>query len=337
MNLHHGCMSTSMPLGKFPKSKGYVKMRVMRAKILARLIIIAAILAPVTPMRVMAFALPNRAIISGVKGSAQRWNLSCESRSAVDWAAYWGVEITEKQFLRRLPRSDNPDRGFVGNPNDSWGSIPPSSYGVHAEPVAKLLRDYGLQAEARRDMDWDELRTEIAADRPVIVWVIGQMWKGTPIKYKAPDGRKTTVARYEHTMILYGYDRNNVHVFDAYTGSQQTYPIRTFLTSWKILGRMAIVGGKVVSNSNPSDSEYRGETATTPDLKVFLPGVYQHKNNESEKSTKDEMPPDKYIVKPGDYLMEISRRLGVSWQSLAKLNGIQYPFFIYPGQVLRVK
>jgi uncharacterized protein YvpB len=123
-----------------------------------------------------------------MRGVAQSLSLSCEARSAVDWADFWGVSIRERKFLSKLPRSDNPDTGFVGNPSDAWGQIPPHSYGVHAEPVAALLRDYGLQAEARRGMQWDELRSEIAAGRPVIVWVIGQVWRGTPVKYTASDG-----------------------------------------------------------------------------------------------------------------------------------------------------
>ena len=65
------------------------------------------------------------------------------------------------------------------------GQHPPASYGVHAPPVAELLREFGLQAEARSGMTWDELRAEIAAGRPVIAWVIGQIWSGTPQKYRA--------------------------------------------------------------------------------------------------------------------------------------------------------
>lgn len=254
-------------------------MRLVVARFLARLIVIGAILASIGVEVVAAFTLPDRAVIAGVRGKPQRWNLSCEARSAVDWAAFWGVDITERQFLKRLPRSKNPDEGFVGNPGDAWGNIPPLSYGVHAEPVASLLRDYGLQAEARRQMDWDELRSEIAAGRPVIVWVIGQMWKGAPIKYKTPDGHKTTVARFEHTMVVFGYDHKKVYLVDAYTGDQQSYPIRTFLASWQTLGRMAIVGGEATPTSTPTESEGQSQSGAATTLKVYLPGVYKPAQN----------------------------------------------------------
>ena len=214
-------------------------------------------------------ALPPRASIQGFKGNAQSANLSCEARSAVDWAAYWGVRIGEKKFLARLPRSSNPDEGFVGNPNDAWGNIPPASYGVYAAPVAELLRKLGLDANARRNLDWDDLRGEIAAGRPVIVWVVGQMWKGMPLKYVSPDGHKTTVARYEHTMVLTGYEPGKVQVMDAYTGERQTYPLSTFLASWGTLGRMAVMGGGRVK-PQPTQTPAAG-AKVEESMQIYLP------------------------------------------------------------------
>lgn len=128
--------------------------------------------------RARAGDLPEKAYIAGVIGHPQTYPLSCEARSAVDWAAYWGVTISEWEFLSSLPVSDNPDEGFVGDPNDPVGSLPPLGYGVHAGPVAALLQKYGFAAEAGRGLSWDDLRSEIAAGRPAIVWVINQMWPG---------------------------------------------------------------------------------------------------------------------------------------------------------------
>lgn len=41
-----------------------------------------------------------------------------------------------------------------------------------------------------------------------------------------------------------------------------------------------------------------------------------------------------YIVKRGDYLVDIARRFGVDWRAIAALNRIEDPSRIYPGQVL---
>src|SRR3989304_10144878 len=124
--------------------------------------------------------IPDQAYIAGVNGHAQIYSLSCGARSAADWAAYWGLAIDETEFVRQLPRSDNPNEGFVGRPNDPWGYIPPASYGVHAAPVASLLRDYGLDAHANTGLSWDELRAEVAAGRPVVGRGFGLIWVGIP-------------------------------------------------------------------------------------------------------------------------------------------------------------
>ena len=253
-------------------------------------------------MPARADGLPAEAYIRGVIGHAQRFSLSCESRSAVDWAAFWGVKIGEAKFLNKLPRSDNPDFGFVGNPNDAWGSVPPYSYGVYAEPVAALLRNYGLQAEARKGLDWDDLRSEIAAGRPAIVWVVGQMWPGSPRRYIDAQGRATKVAPFEHSMILTGYSSSTVNVIDAYSGLEQVYPRKAFLTSWSALGNMAVIG-----------------TGTPPPAPA-----------ETQKLAKT------YRIKGGDLLIDLARQLNVSWQELAALNSLTFPYLLQEGQILQI-
>jgi uncharacterized protein YvpB/LysM repeat protein len=248
-------------------------------------------------------SLPDEAYISGVSGHAQSFSLSCEARSATDWAAYWGVSIGETEFLEALPDADNPDEGFVGNPNEAWGNLPPHGYGVHAGPVAETLRDFGLEAEAYNNLEWDDLRQEINAGRPVIVWVIGQMWGGTPVEYEDPDGSTSRVAAFEHTMVLTGYSLDGVQVVDAYSGQYQTYWLNTFLNSWSVLGNMAVFGSREATSHDDPAPETYGES---------------------------------YSVQQGDYLVALAKRFSTTWQELAELNSIGYPYTIYPGQVLQL-
>jgi uncharacterized protein YvpB len=156
------------------------------------------------------------------------------------------VRVSESEILKRLARSDNPEVGFVGSVNGHWGYTPPKSYGVHAFPVAQALRGLGLNAVAYSDLAWDELRAEVAAGRPVIVWVIGHMWGGKSQMYTAQDGSQVKVARFEHTMILIGYDEWEVTLIDASYGKSWSYPVKEFLRSWKVLGNMAVtVSGRL--------------------------------------------------------------------------------------------
>lgn len=181
---------------------------------------------------------PSQASISGVTGQVQALPLDCESRSAVDWANHFGVKIGELEFFNKLPESDNPDKGFVGDVYGTWGQIPPAPYGVHAEPVAELLRDYGLNAYAHRPLSWEGLKAEVAAGRPVFVWVVGNAVHGIPTYYLSSDGALTIVARYEHTVIVTGYSNNSV----TYLNGSTLYTVSRdqFLESWSTLRNMAI-------------------------------------------------------------------------------------------------
>jgi uncharacterized protein YvpB len=188
--------------------------------------------------------LPASAYIAGMDGQNQALILDCESRSAVDWAKHFGFNIDELDFLSHLPYSDDPETGFVGNPNGNWGNIPPNDYGVHALPVANLLREHGLTASSFKSLSWDDLRAEIAAGNPVIVWIIGNNFRnivnGTPHYYIAGStGNLSVVAPNEHTAILVGYNPTYVTVLNG--ASFLDVSIDQFLNSWSVLDFMAVV------------------------------------------------------------------------------------------------
>lgn len=312
---------------------------------------------------------PPAAYVTGVIGKAQGYMLSCESRSAVDWAAFFGVPIAETNFLLRLPRSDNPDAGFVGDANGRWGQIPPASYGVHAAPVAQVLRDYGAPAVARRGLDWDRARQEIGNGRPVLVWVIGNVWPGGAQTYTAQDGHTTLVAPYEHTMILVGYDASTVILVNAATGREERYPLSDFLASWAVLGNMAIVATPAEAPSldagytvqpgdtllsiaarlglswyelallNGLDSPnliYAGQELTLPDPReATMTPTPLPPSPTPIPPTATTTAPSTHTVQPGQHLMQIARDLGLDWQDLAHLNGLAPPdYVVHPGQVL---
>jgi subtilisin-like proprotein convertase family protein len=186
-------------------------------------------------------ALPQSARITNISGYNQSMPLSCESRSAVDWARYFGVYIGEYDFFNRLPKSDNPDAGFVGDVYGTWGQIPPNPYGVHAEPVAGVLRSLGLSAYAHKRMSWDDVRAEVAAGRPVEAWIVGSanlVNSAYPIFYTARDGHTSVVSRYEHTVLVIGYSPGEVVLLNG--GSVIYRPLDTFLDSWSIMRNMAV-------------------------------------------------------------------------------------------------
>jgi uncharacterized protein YvpB len=188
-----------------------------------------------TPIRP---TLPASALVKGMYGYGQLFPLSCEARSAADWARHFGITIHELDFLGKLPKSKNPEEGFVGSLNGGWGQVPPDAYGVHAGPIALILKGYGAKAKAVRNLPYEQVRAEITAGRPVIVWVTGHVAPGKGIVYKI-DGKSITVAPYEHTVIVIGYDEKRVTILDGKTIYQRA--VDTFLQSWQALDNMAIV------------------------------------------------------------------------------------------------
>ncbi len=184
--------------------------------------------------------LPSEAYITDISGYPQIANLDCEARTAVDLAAYFGVTIPEMDFISLLPISDNPNEGFVGNIYDEKGQLPPASYGVHAAPVAALLRAYGLSAWDKYGMNFETLQREVSAGKPVMVWVIGNVWPsyGTET-YTSSSGASVTVAAWEHTVLVIGYDNDHVTVLDGDLIYER--PIPNFMDSWSTLGYMGIV------------------------------------------------------------------------------------------------
>lgn len=192
-----------------------------------------------SPSPIPTAQIPDTAKIEGIRGYPQTLNLSCESRSAVDWAAYFGVSINELEFLSQLPQSDDPNKGFVGNPNGPGGLIPPNPYGVHAAPVAALLRAYGLPAEDVLGLSIDQIKSEISAGHPVIVWVIFGTVPGYALQYTTQTGEVINVAPNEHTAIIVGYDPQGVTLLDG--AAIYWRPWDTFLQSFMVLGNMAII------------------------------------------------------------------------------------------------
>jgi len=269
----------------------------------------AVLVAMMLPSSARAFDLPSAAVVGGIVGHPQTLSLDCESRSAADWASFWGVTVDEITFFQQLPRTDNPETGFVGNVNDTPGNLPPRGYGVYALPVAALLQGaYGLPAIPRNNLTEIELQSEIASGRPVIVWYIYGFRTPAAITLTSSDGTVFPAAPFEHTGIVIGYDPSSYTVLDAFTGLAQRVDRAQFLNSWAVLGNIAIIGSGV--NLGPLVN-----SATPP---------------------ADSLQPAYYTVQSGDTLRNIAARFGIGWADLAAWNNLYPPYTIFPGQQLLV-
>jgi LysM repeat protein len=167
----------------------------------------------------------------------------------------------------------------------------------------------------------------------VIVWVIGQMYNGKAIKYTPADGNTVLVAPLEHTMILTGYNPRYVWVVDAGTGQAQVYPLATFLASWRVLGNLTILSRDEDPTPTPTPtftSTFTPTPTQTP-TPTLTPTI-----TPTPTPTLTPTPPRSVIVRSGDTLLGLANRFQVAWSAIVKENGMIVPYFIYPGEELKL-
>jgi uncharacterized protein YvpB len=186
-----------------------------------------------------ACAAPARRAPS-LEGRPQARSLSCESRSACDLLAFHGIHVSEDDFLAGLPRSDNPDLGFVGDPDGPTGGLPPDPYGVHAGPVAQVLRRFGLDAREERGRDLAWLRGELDAGRPVLVWVVAGLRASPRQAFVDSAGRPFHAVRGEHAVLALRSLPGRLVVLDPAHGEERTWDEAPFLASWNLFDRAAV-------------------------------------------------------------------------------------------------
>jgi LysM repeat protein len=274
-----------------------------------RFLLCAAIVTVILlPLPVHAADLPVAAAVAGISGHSQSLPLDCEARTAVDWAAFFGASIGEQTFFDALPKTDNPETGFVGNVYDAPGSLPPNGYGVYEAPLAQLLSANGVPALERRNASESELQSEIAAGRPAIVWYIYGFRVTTLYDRTAADGSVYSVAPFEHTGIVIGYDPSSYTVIDAFSGMANRVDRAQFLNSWAVLGNRAVIADGSAPLAPPPDAA----PVSTPTTPTF------------------------YTVRPGESLTVIAKQIGVDWAELASVNKLALPYTIYPGQQLLI-
>lgn len=82
-----------------------------------------------------------------------------------------------------------------------------------------------------------------------------------------------------------------------------------------------------------SDGKVDGINGRT-DMNYLYTEIEKPKEEPKEKPKENK--DDVYIVKPGDTLSNIAAKFGTTYQELAKINNIENPNLIYPGQVIKL-
>jgi uncharacterized protein YvpB/prefoldin subunit 5 len=171
-----------------------------------------------------------------VPRSRQQHTLSCEAAAASMVARYHGVELTEADVLKDLPRNEDPNLGFRGNIDGAPGGV--QDYGVYAQPIVAVLAKRGLRASAVSG-GLDGIRASIAHGNPVIAWVTYDLKVSAPVTTTA-NGEPISLIPYQHVVAVTGYDSEGVWANDPWDGQEDYYPNTDLLRAMGYFGDMAI-------------------------------------------------------------------------------------------------
>jgi len=180
----------------------------------------------------------DAATLPGMPVFQQSLPLSCEAAAVSIATAYWGNQISEWTLIENLPSSPNPHYGFRGSMTGTFGST--EDYGVYAEPFVPLLNQYGFAGHVfYADGDADLLKQEIQQGHPVVVWITNQasiQERG----YEWLDGERFALVPQEHSVVVHGYDDQQVYIADPGDGAYRTIGWDDFMRSWGYFDGMSL-------------------------------------------------------------------------------------------------
>lgn len=194
--------------------------------------------------------LPVCQELDNIPAIAQKPELptGCEATAAAMLLNSAGIKVTKQSIANSLPEGripyfrngklygGNPSYCFVGNPYLKTG------FGVYHGPIFKVVDKYDPgHALDISGTSIEGLFDTISSGHPVVVWATIRMI--SPVFKDAwydTRGNKIVWPTYEHALLLTGYNNNSVIFNDPYTGTRDSFSIRTFENIWSRLGRQAV-------------------------------------------------------------------------------------------------
>jgi len=126
---------------------------------------------------------------------AQRPQLptGCEITATAMMLKYAGADVTKMTLAKEMPRSSNPNKGFVGSPYSESG------WWVYPKGLLGVVRNHVGTAKDMTGASFATLKTQINQGHPVVIWVAGV------------DGF------VNHAITMSGYSKTRVYYNDPWT------------------------------------------------------------------------------------------------------------------------
>ncbi|MFX3624962.1 MAG: C39 family peptidase [Ectobacillus sp.] len=198
------------------------------------------------------FAAPlkEQAMIEGVPFIQQLPELrrGCEVTSLAMLLQYEGVQVDKMMLAREIDRVPFRQNGQYGNPNEGFVgnmySVNEPGYGVYHKPVFKLAQKYAPnKAIDLTGRDIEDIYKIVGKGSPV--WVITNV-DFQPLSEEKFETWNTNageikITYYEHSVVIVGYDKENVYVNDPLAKKPKSaLPRKAFEKAWEQMGQQAI-------------------------------------------------------------------------------------------------
>ncbi|MHC5248753.1 C39 family peptidase [Enterococcus sp. LJL90] len=173
----------------------------------------------------------------------------CEVTSLAMILNYHGFAVTKNQLAEELPTVSVQDaNGNYGNPHEAFvGDMTANSgpgYFVYHEPIYQLASQFiddSYEAIDLSGSDFTEIQRQLSIGNPV--WVITTTIfaeTGDNFTWQTATG-EVSVSMSEHSVVLTGYDENEIYLNDPYGNQDYATDLEAFIASWEQMGRQAVV------------------------------------------------------------------------------------------------
>lgn len=142
----------------------------------------------------------------------------CEITSWTMMADYAGITISKTEAADKMPKSSDPNQGFVGSPYSSEGG----SLVVFPGGLEDMTREYFGSYVNMTGCSYEQIEDKLRDKRLVVVWVTRLDGFGS------------------HTIALTGYDRESLYYNDPWTGEEEKIDREYFETIWAENEHMAM-------------------------------------------------------------------------------------------------
>ncbi|ETY75188.1 C39 family peptidase [Lactiplantibacillus fabifermentans] len=142
----------------------------------------------------------------------------CEITAVDMLLQYAGAKTTKNQLADELPRTDDPNTGFVGDP---YSEVGVGLY-VYPQGILPTMRKYVSTAFDFTGRSLNELKVQLTKGHPVVVWVANV------------DGFAS------HALTVTGFNATDITYNDPWTGQREQMPTAEFERVWQDNGRRAV-------------------------------------------------------------------------------------------------